>query len=214
MRFKKERETNFSSFRLLPFTFNHLNPLYSQSLHPRCSSQALDANPKSSHPLIESSEYQMSISTREAKQTYHPGGYGTSEGLKRARLPFRTRNAIVGLTLSGFMFSVYLYSIRAVAQDDFADLQAPSMEEREKMVSIEEERRNRDALLLPPSTVTTTIPQETSQSLTSHQGILARFKNTFGGRGQESKIVWGAPPVDRLGRIAKEEDQVVTKRIV
>ena len=112
------------------------------------------------------------------------------------------------------MFSVYLYSIRAVAQDDFADLQAPSMEERERMVSIEEERRNRDALLLPPSTVTTTIPQETSQSLTRHQGILARFKNTFGGRGQESKIVWGAPPVDRLGRIAKEEDQVVTRRIV
>ncbi|GAA5826061.1 hypothetical protein JCM5353_004198 [Sporobolomyces roseus] len=161
----------------------------------------------------------MSISTREAKQTYHPGGYGTSEGLKRARLPFRTRNAIVGLTLSGFMFSVYLYSIRAVAQDDFADLQAPTQEERDRMVSIEEERRNRDQLLLPQSTVTQVIPQtqtisQGQPSLTSHEGILARFNNTFGGRGQESKMVWGAPPVDRLGRIAKEEEQVVTRRIV
>ncbi|GAA5941084.1 uncharacterized protein JCM15063_000643 [Sporobolomyces koalae] len=165
----------------------------------------------------------MSISTREAKQSYHPKGYGVSEGLKRARAPFRTRNAIVGLALSGFMFSVYLYSIRAVAQDDFADLEAPTEEQRRNLVSIEEEKRNREALKgeqlqigvpssplapAPPALPTTTSKVQTG-------GVLARLRGAFGGKGTESKLVWGAPSVDRVGRIGEDlSKEQIQRRIV
>ncbi|GAA5957690.1 hypothetical protein JCM3765_001483 [Sporobolomyces pararoseus] len=163
----------------------------------------------------------MSISTREAKQSYHPKGYGVSEGLKRARAPFRTRNAIVGLGLSGFMFSVYLYSIRAVAQDDFADLQAPTEEQRRNTVSIEEERRNREALKgqqldiaapVPPSPLAPSTPALPSQP--SHTGILGRLRSTFGGKGTESSLVWGAPSVDSVGRIGGIDESQIQRRIV
>ncbi|GAA5843919.1 hypothetical protein JCM3766R1_006103 [Sporobolomyces carnicolor] len=160
----------------------------------------------------------MSISTREAKQSYHPKGYGVSEGLKRARAPFRTRNAIVGLGLSGFMFSVYLYSIRAVAQDDFADLQPPTEEQRRNTVSIEEERRNREALkgqqldIAAPSS--TPAPLAANVPVPAHSGILGRLRSTFGGKGTDSHLVYGAPNVDRIGRIGAAEDVQVTRRIV
>ncbi|GAA5993550.1 hypothetical protein JCM5350_002800 [Sporobolomyces pararoseus] len=167
----------------------------------------------------------MSISTREAKQSYHPKGYGVSEGLKRARAPFRTRNAIVGLGLSGFMFSVYLYSIRAVAQDDFADLQAPTEEQRRNMVSIEEERRNREALKgqqldiaapVPPSPLAPSTPALPSTNSTPplHTGILGRLRSTFGGKGTESSLVWGAPNVDSVGRIGGIDESQIQRRIV
>ncbi|GAA6016910.1 hypothetical protein JCM11491_006910 [Sporobolomyces phaffii] len=162
----------------------------------------------------------MSISTREAKQSYHPKGYGVSEGLKRARAPFRTRNAIVGLGLSGFMFSVYLYSIRAVAQDDFADLQAPTEEQRRNTVSIEDERRNRELLkgqqldVAAPPVAASASPLVPAQARPAANGIFARLRDTFGGRGSDSQLVWGAPPVDRIGRIERAEEAPITRRIV
>ncbi|GAA5905076.1 uncharacterized protein JCM6883_004958 [Sporobolomyces salmoneus] len=160
----------------------------------------------------------MSISTREAKQSYHPKGYGVSEGLKRARAPFRTRNAIVGLGLSGFMFSVYLYSIRAVAQDDFADLQPPTEEQRRNTISIEEERRNREALkgqTLDIASPSRSTPLDVpAQSPSLHTGILGRLRGTFGGKGTESQIVYNAPPVDNIGRIGGVEPVQVQRRIV
>ncbi|KAK4053859.1 hypothetical protein OIV83_001515 [Microbotryomycetes sp. JL201] len=82
--------------------------------------------------------------SRAAKATYHPGGYGVSEGLMRARKPFRTANAITGLAIMGFAVSVYLYSIRAVSQDDFSDVEAPTAEQKMSMTSIEDERRTRE----------------------------------------------------------------------
>ncbi|GAA5888715.1 hypothetical protein JCM16303_003064 [Sporobolomyces ruberrimus] len=167
----------------------------------------------------------MSISTREAKQSYHPKGYGVSEGLKRARAPFRTRNAIVGLGLSGFMFSVYLYSIRAVAQDDFADLQPPTEEQRRNTVSIEEERRNRESLKasqfeMPSLPSPSSLSQASSPDAllpsqpTPETGILGRVRGAFGGRGTNSKLVWAAPPVDNLGRIQRAAEAPITRRIV
>ncbi|GAA6061839.1 hypothetical protein JCM10212_000756 [Sporobolomyces blumeae] len=176
----------------------------------------------------------MSVSTREAKQSYHPRGYGVSEGLKRARRPFRTRNAVVGLALSGFMFSVYLYSIRAVAQDDFADLEAPTDEQRRNAVSIEDEKRFKEAAkaeqLSPlaavppqvpgsPSSATTTLSSPGARvnevSSVRGSGILSRLSATFGGKGTDSQLVWGAPPVDRVGRMGEDLDKSqITRRIV
>ena len=50
-----------------------------------------------------------------AHSTYHPGGYGVSEGLKRARRPFVVRNVLVGGTLAVTAVNLYLYSIYKVS---------------------------------------------------------------------------------------------------
>ena len=47
---------------------------------------------------------------------------GLSPGLQRARAPFRTRNAITGVAIGAFVFGVWAYSISAVKQDTFEDL--------------------------------------------------------------------------------------------
>ena len=164
------------------------------------------------------------LSNRQARATYHPGGYGVSEGLKRARRPFRTRNFITGGLITAFAFSVYMYSIRAVAQDDFSDLDQPVSEEQRRIArSIEDERREKEAVVadrlavkqgvaapLAPSMapvsaaapgVPASVPVVDSQTSSS---VLGRLRGAFGGRGTDSKLVWGAPPVDRLGRIGEE----------
>ena len=45
-----------------------------------------------------------------------------SPGLRRAREPYRLRNAITGLTLAAFGVGVWAYSISAVRQDVFDDV--------------------------------------------------------------------------------------------
>ncbi|SOV09511.1 uncharacterized protein UDID_08569 [Ustilago sp. UG-2017a] len=62
------------------------------------------------------------VPPRSTHATYHPGGYGISEGLKRARKPYRFRNILTGSLIMGFATSVYFYSISRVKQDDFSDL--------------------------------------------------------------------------------------------
>ncbi|PWY97895.1 hypothetical protein BCV70DRAFT_202383 [Testicularia cyperi] len=62
------------------------------------------------------------VPPRSTHATYHPGGYGVSEGLKRARKPYRIRNLVTGGLIMGFATSVYFYSISKVKQDDFSDL--------------------------------------------------------------------------------------------
>ncbi|TCD67269.1 hypothetical protein EIP91_000346 [Steccherinum ochraceum] len=62
------------------------------------------------------------ISRKEVNTSYRPKNNLMSPGLQRARLPFRARNAITGLTLAGFVTGVWAYSISAVKQDDFSDI--------------------------------------------------------------------------------------------
>ena len=45
-----------------------------------------------------------------------------SPGLKRAREPYRVKNAILGLTLGAFAVGIWAYSISAVKQDVFDDV--------------------------------------------------------------------------------------------
>lgn len=54
------------------------------------------------------------VPPRSTHATYHPGGYGISEGLKRARKPYRFRNILTGSLIMGFATSVYFYSISKV----------------------------------------------------------------------------------------------------
>ncbi|KAI0307053.1 hypothetical protein B0F90DRAFT_1684711, partial [Multifurca ochricompacta] len=45
-----------------------------------------------------------------------------SPGLMRAREPYRVKNMITGLTISSFAIGVWLYSMNAVKQDNFDDV--------------------------------------------------------------------------------------------
>ncbi|KAM0792370.1 hypothetical protein ACM66B_005050 [Microbotryomycetes sp. NB124-2] len=178
--------------------------------------------------------------SRAAKATYHPGGYGVSEGLLRARKPFRTANAITGLAIMGFAVSVYLYSIRAVSQDDFSDVEAPSVEQKMNMTSIEDDRRKREQEKLDRlgglSALDTGLASQTreikeareaveqqlgqstsklaqqlsTKTATGSAGasvdgmtVWERMLGSFGGRGSDSSLIAGAPPVDRLGTVGQ-----------
>lgn len=54
------------------------------------------------------------VPPRSTHATYHPGGYGISEGLKRARKPYQLKNILTGSLIMGFATSVYFYSISKV----------------------------------------------------------------------------------------------------
>ncbi|WWC67274.1 uncharacterized protein I206_101182 [Kwoniella pini CBS 10737] len=85
---------------------------------------------------------------RAADKSYHPKGYGMSPSLQRARKPFVLTNVLIGGTLFAFAVGVYVYSISAVKQDDFSDVEdlLPPLEERRKLVSIEDEQRASNSL--------------------------------------------------------------------
>ncbi|KAF8272110.1 hypothetical protein EI94DRAFT_1719012 [Lactarius quietus] len=58
---------------------------------------------------------------KSATRSYRPSGY-MSQGLLRAREPYRVKNAITGLAISSFAVGVWLYSMSAVKQDNFDDV--------------------------------------------------------------------------------------------
>jgi cytochrome c oxidase assembly factor 3 len=62
------------------------------------------------------------INRKEAAKTYRPKAGTMSPGLKRAREPYRVKNAIMGLTLGAFAVGIWAYSINAVKQDVFDDI--------------------------------------------------------------------------------------------
>jgi cytochrome c oxidase assembly factor 3 len=80
-----------------------------------------------------------------AQASYRPKGYGISPSLQRARQPYVLRNAITGLVIGAFVTSVWAYSISAVKQDNFDDVDATalslSVEERRKHQSIEDDEK-------------------------------------------------------------------------
>ncbi|ORX93032.1 hypothetical protein K493DRAFT_316208 [Basidiobolus meristosporus CBS 931.73] len=57
-------------------------------------------------------------------------GYGFTQAMQRARLPYRNKNVITGVALFGFVASVYYYSVAAVKQDDFDDIPLPPAPEK------------------------------------------------------------------------------------
>ncbi|CAE6477266.1 unnamed protein product [Rhizoctonia solani] len=66
----------------------------------------------------------MSTSKAAATASYRPRGYGMSPALKRARQPFALKNAITGTAIAAFAVGVWAYSISAVKQDNFDDIDA------------------------------------------------------------------------------------------
>ncbi|KZT29386.1 hypothetical protein NEOLEDRAFT_1128119 [Neolentinus lepideus HHB14362 ss-1] len=122
-----------------------------------------------------------------------------SPGLKRARAPYRIRNAITGVAIGAFAAGVWWYSMRAVNQDVFDDV-----DEQAKALAEERARNARETTVvaaagdpipvIPPSLAPSPAPR----------GLLARYLDSrFPGLldPRTKTFVWGAPPVDRVGRI-------------
>jgi len=59
------------------------------------------------------------------RSSYYDKHYKQSAALIRARRPYLVRNALTGLGMFGFCIGVYAFTIKAVAQDDFEDVQVP-----------------------------------------------------------------------------------------
>ncbi|MCJ1378401.1 hypothetical protein MMC17_001499 [Xylographa soralifera] len=59
------------------------------------------------------------------RSSYYDKNYRQTAALIRARQPYLIRNIITGTTIFGFAISVYAFTIKAVAQDDFSDVQIP-----------------------------------------------------------------------------------------
>ena len=114
-----------------------------------------------------------------------------SPGLMRAREPFRLRNALTGLLLGGFAVSIWAYSMRAVKQDSFEDVDEEARElaaagEAEQVKSLEDEAREREASAgVHPAAIPTIVPHRdtaaaptTSPSPSPSRAVVEEMKNT------------------------------------
>ena len=115
-----------------------------------------------------------------------------SQGLMRAREPYRVKNLITGLAISSFAVGVWLYSIRAVKQDNFDDV------DEEARAMVRAGVKDVDVTDDKIGTITTTVSGEVQVKAV---GLLARFDP------KRKTIVWGAPPVDSIGRIGLREEE-------
>ena len=137
-----------------------------------------------------------------------------SPGLQRARQPFRIRNALTGVILGGFAVGVWAYSIGAVKQDVFDDvdeearaLRAGAGDEAEgaagKLAAAETAVgiSNETPLVgepVPAPKASTTSPRSRPRGILPPL-LAPRFPNAFDP--STGTLVWGAPSVDNVGRL-------------
>jgi cytochrome c oxidase assembly factor 3, fungi type len=156
-----------------------------------------------------------------------------SPGLKRARQPFFLRNLLTGVVLAGFSVGVWAYSIGAVKQEDFTDideeakaLRAQQQQQQQVHDGVKEtEKRVAEAVstfgeaeLSPQSTsppaspVSRVVAADVKAGAVTAagrppRGVVAsllweRYPGMFDPK--TKTLVWGAPPVDRIGRVGDE----------
>ena len=128
-----------------------------------------------------------------------------SAGLMRAREPYRMKNVFTGLAIGSFVVGIWLYSMTAVKQDNFADVD----EEARAMVRagvrvVEDKTSERNVETNSP---TITAPSKATSGEAKPRGLLAplggKFPRLLDPKGKT--MVWGAPPVDRFGRMSEED---------
>ena len=140
-----------------------------------------------------------------------------SPGLRRARRPFLVSNIVTGSLVALFVTGVWAYSIRAVRQDVFDDVdeeaRALTPEVKRGVETVEERARKVEEKLKAIAT------ERTAKSSASTAVNSSRSTTPFAGgdvpRGLLPKLwkehpvwydptrplVWGAPPVDNMGRV-------------
>lgn len=139
-----------------------------------------------------------------------------SPGLQRAREPYRVKNAITGILLGAIGVGIWAYSISAVKQDEFDDVDEEARELRESGVavrSLEDEARDRNKAAAGSHGEDFILGQIVEETAT--QKVRGSGKGIGKGKGVLSEIldssypklldpsrktlVWGAPSVDNIG---------------
>lgn len=159
------------------------------------------------------------VDRRAAAKSYRPTAGSMSPGLKRARAPYRVKNALLGLTLGAFAVGIWAYSISAVKQDVFDDIDDEARALREGGVGA-----NKTAAGTTGSTTVGLASASTTQGLVEDRtkglvkfggdaGVVERNESTRGLLQhldqrfpwlldpQRKTFVWGAPPVDNVGKM-------------
>ncbi|KAG2155127.1 uncharacterized protein EDB93DRAFT_136879 [Suillus bovinus] len=148
------------------------------------------------------------VSKRTVAASYRPRSSLMSPGLQRARAPFRFRNAITGLILAGFGVGVWAYSISAVKQDDFSDVDEEARALMRAGPTIVEEVRvpvmneAKVMAIQTPSSIPVEVKVAPVPSI--HRGLLVPILERHFPRlldPSRKTLVWGAPPVDNVGRL-------------
>ncbi|EIW76217.1 hypothetical protein CONPUDRAFT_158245 [Coniophora puteana RWD-64-598 SS2] len=147
------------------------------------------------------------VSRKEVNASYRPKSSLMSPGLQRARKPYRLPNAITGLTLLGFGVGVWAYSISAVKQDDFSDVDKQALELQKQLADDVEAARETGATAAMAAAELVPFPTEPTPKLQrtlAREGLLAsavdrRFPRLLDP--DRKTFVWGAPPVDNIGRL-------------
>ena len=142
-----------------------------------------------------------------------------SPGLKRAREPYRLKNAIVGLGLGAFAVGVWAYSISAVKQDVFDDV-----DEEVEVLAASPGSTNSPSNHIPISGIEkqdiplTTKPGGLRDSIILQEAAKVEAKANTPARGvlrhvehsvpwlldpERKTLMWGAPPVDNVGKMSK-----------
>ncbi|KAF9472178.1 hypothetical protein BDN70DRAFT_819032 [Pholiota conissans] len=165
------------------------------------------------------------IDRREAQKSYRPTSGSMSPGLKRAREPYRVKNALLGLALGAFAVGVWAYSISAVKQDIFDDVdeEAKALSSPLAAVAVPspagpEQSKIETAIAAATTTLSTpvvvppspskplsepVVPKQTQQG--APRGILqhldSRLPSGWLLDPQRKTLVWGAPSVDNVGKL-------------
>jgi cytochrome c oxidase assembly factor 3, fungi type len=153
-----------------------------------------------------------------------------SPGLKRAREPYRIKNAIVGFGLGAFAVGVWAYSISAVKQDVFDDVDeeakalasvssSPSPSTSSGATSTMSASRAAMTTTIAPSSpgasgvavspgplgttnivVSEPLPPASIPTIIQSRGVLGRWFPRLLDP-QTKTLVSGAPPVDNIGKV-------------
>ncbi|KAI9677902.1 MAG: hypothetical protein M1829_002399 [Trizodia sp. TS-e1964] len=71
------------------------------------------------------------------RSSYYDKHYRQTAALIRARRPYLIKNIFTGTALFGFAIGVYVFTIKAVAQDNFDDVEIPAASEPNKTPAVQ-----------------------------------------------------------------------------
>jgi cytochrome c oxidase assembly factor 3 len=134
-----------------------------------------------------------------------------SPGLIRARKIFLVPNTLTGIGLGLFTVAVWAYSINAVKQENFDDideevrqLNATHTQSKPRSPVFVEVDRELTATSQPSGPMRAASIQhqeEETRKQTLHRGLLPSLLASRLLDPDSKTLVWGAPPIDSLGRL-------------
>ncbi|KAF8076783.1 hypothetical protein FPV67DRAFT_1559171 [Lyophyllum atratum] len=165
--------------------------------------------------MSQSSQY---IDQKTVNESYRPKAGLMSPGLKRAREPYRVRNALTGIMLGAFAVGIWAYSISAVKQDVFDDVdeEARAMARAgtiNEVLNVKAEKKAMEAAIASAvngtetaqlNGTTSTLPPDSLHAFVSpRRGVLQHLDRKLPRLldPQRKTLVWGAPPVDQIGKV-------------